>query len=62
MAPIANSQIGQFYQHLRSLKPGQDLLLVEALVPALQQLEAAPSRAVPPDSQEPSASPVAGCC
>jgi Zn-dependent protease with chaperone function len=40
--PDCKSQVGQFYQYLRALKSGQDLLLVEALVPALNQLDAAP--------------------
>ncbi|HSM81177.1 MAG TPA: M48 family metallopeptidase, partial [Nodosilinea sp.] len=31
-------QVGHLYKQLRTLEPGQDLLLIEALVPALSQL------------------------
>lgn len=36
--PDCRGRVGQIYNRVRALKPGQDLLLLEALVPALQQL------------------------
>ncbi|MBD2108400.1 M48 family metallopeptidase [Nodosilinea sp. FACHB-13] len=37
--PDCRERVGQIYNRVRALKPGQDLLLLEALVPALQQLD-----------------------
>lgn len=37
--PDCRQRVGQRYNQVRALKPGQDLLLLEALVPALQQLD-----------------------
>lgn len=37
--PDCRGRVGQLYNQVRALKPGQDLLLLEALVPALQQLD-----------------------
>ncbi|PZV08572.1 MAG: hypothetical protein DCF32_04560 [Leptolyngbya sp.] len=37
--PDCRKRVGQIYNQVRALKPGQDLLLLEALVPALQQLD-----------------------
>lgn len=37
--PDCRGRVGQIYNRVRALKPGQDLLLLEALVPALQQLD-----------------------
>ncbi|MGF1517545.1 MAG: M48 family metallopeptidase [Nodosilinea sp.] len=34
----SKQRVGQFYRQVRTLEPGQDLLLMEALVPALKQL------------------------
>ncbi|MGG6237914.1 M48 family metallopeptidase [Nodosilinea sp. AN01ver1] len=39
--PDCKQRIGQLYNYVRSLEPGQDLLLLEALIPALKQLEPA---------------------
>ncbi|TVQ10354.1 MAG: hypothetical protein EA368_07530 [Leptolyngbya sp. DLM2.Bin27] len=36
--PEIKQRVGQFYRQIRTLEPGQDLLLIEALVPALKQL------------------------
>ncbi|PSN13043.1 hypothetical protein C7293_17610 [filamentous cyanobacterium CCT1] len=37
--PDCKQRVGQLYKSIRSLEPGQDLLLLEALIPALKQLE-----------------------
>ncbi|MGB3308801.1 MAG: M48 family metallopeptidase [Nodosilinea sp.] len=37
--PNGKQRIGQLYNYARSLEPGQDLLLLEALIPALKQLD-----------------------
>lgn len=37
--PDCRKRVGQIYNQVRALKPGQDLLLLEALVPALRQLD-----------------------
>ncbi|MBD2234328.1 M48 family metallopeptidase [Phormidium tenue] len=37
--PDCRGRVGQIYNRVRALKPGQDLLLLEALVPALRQLD-----------------------
>ncbi|MBW4485257.1 MAG: M48 family metallopeptidase [Tildeniella torsiva UHER 1998/13D] len=42
--PDCRQRVGQIYNQVRALKPGQDLLLLEALVPALQQLDAEAGR------------------
>ncbi len=43
-SPECKQRVGQFYNQVRSLEPGQDLLLIEALVPALKQLGPAASQ------------------
>ncbi len=37
-SPECKQRVGLFYNQVRGLEPGQDLLLIEALVPALKQL------------------------
>ncbi|WP_035992186.1 M48 family metallopeptidase [Leptolyngbya sp. KIOST-1] len=37
--PDCKQRVGQLYNWVRSLEPGQDLLLLEALIPPLKQLE-----------------------
>ncbi|MBE9110504.1 M48 family metallopeptidase, partial [Nodosilinea sp. LEGE 07298] len=37
--PNCKQRVGQLYNYVRSLEPGQDLLLLEALIPALKQLD-----------------------
>ncbi|PSR15787.1 hypothetical protein C8255_21300 [filamentous cyanobacterium CCP3] len=37
--PDCKQRVGQLYKSIRSLEPGQDLLLLEALIPALKQLD-----------------------
>ncbi|MBE9158742.1 M48 family metallopeptidase [Nodosilinea sp. LEGE 06152] len=37
--PDCKQRVGQLYNYVRALAPGQDLLLLEALIPALKQLD-----------------------